>query len=251
MNSFIPWMGGKKLLRNAIIESFPSDGYDRYIEVFGGAGWVLFAKDRHAKLEVYNDADGHLVNLYRCIKHHCSEFQRELEFVLNSRELFFDSLQQLNTRGMTDIQRAARYYTVIRTSYGADRRTFGMRGRNISKMMEALPEIQERLSCVVIENRDFEAIIKAYDRSNALFYLDPPYYGAEKHYDHGFAEADHIRLHASLNDIRGRFVLSYNDSDFVRMLYEGYRIKAVERLNNLTAKHTAGEKYGELIIRNY
>ena len=45
MNSFISWIGGKKLLRKKILEQFPED-YDRYIEVFGGAGWVLFGKEK-------------------------------------------------------------------------------------------------------------------------------------------------------------------------------------------------------------
>lgn len=44
MDSFISWIGGKKLLRKAITERFPKETeYDRYIEVFGGAGWVLFS----------------------------------------------------------------------------------------------------------------------------------------------------------------------------------------------------------------
>ena len=43
MDSFISWIGGKKLLRKKILEAFPDEGtYSRYIEVFGGAGWVLF-----------------------------------------------------------------------------------------------------------------------------------------------------------------------------------------------------------------
>ena len=67
MNSFICWVGGKKLLRKSIIDNFP-EGTDRYIEVFGGAGWVLFGKEPH-KLEVFNDIDGELINLYRCVKY--------------------------------------------------------------------------------------------------------------------------------------------------------------------------------------
>ncbi|MGP1412208.1 MAG: DNA adenine methylase [Peptoanaerobacter stomatis] len=56
MDSFLSWIGGKKLLRNKIINEFPdSKEYDKYVEVFGGAGWVLFAKDRHATYEVYNE----------------------------------------------------------------------------------------------------------------------------------------------------------------------------------------------------
>ena len=53
MKSFIPWMGGKSLLAKKIVEQFPDD-IDRYIEVFGGGGSVLFYEGNHAKLEVYN-----------------------------------------------------------------------------------------------------------------------------------------------------------------------------------------------------
>ncbi|OYP53089.1 DNA methylase, partial [Lachnotalea glycerini] len=72
MNSYISWIGGKKSLRKKILEQFPnSEEYDRYIEVFGGAGWILFSKERHAAMEVFNDINGELINLYRCIKYHC------------------------------------------------------------------------------------------------------------------------------------------------------------------------------------
>lgn len=72
MNSFISWIGGKKLLRNKIIEYFPKE-FDRYIEVFGGAGWLMFYKDKHAGLEIFNDYNNELINLYRCVKYHCGD----------------------------------------------------------------------------------------------------------------------------------------------------------------------------------
>ena len=66
MDSFLSWIGGKKLLRDTIIQKFPKDNsYSRYVEVFGGAGWVLFAKDKHAIHEVYNDINSNLVNLFK------------------------------------------------------------------------------------------------------------------------------------------------------------------------------------------
>ena len=43
MNSIISWVGGKKALRDLIYLRMPKN-YDRYIEVFGGGGWVLFGK---------------------------------------------------------------------------------------------------------------------------------------------------------------------------------------------------------------
>ena len=90
MDSFISWVGGKKLLRNKILSLFPGkEEFNRYVEVFGGAGWVLFASGRHAETEIYNDMDGRLVNMFRCVKYHPDALQKELEFTLNSREQFF------------------------------------------------------------------------------------------------------------------------------------------------------------------
>lgn len=77
MNSFIGWIGGKRALRSEILAAFPDD-VGRYIEVFGGAGWVLFGKDPTRQMEVFNDADGSLINIYRCIKYHPEAVAAEL-----------------------------------------------------------------------------------------------------------------------------------------------------------------------------
>lgn len=250
MNSFLKWIGGKKLLRKEIVNRFPGE-FNRYIEVFGGAGWVLFAKDRHAELEVYNDANGDLVNLYKCVKYHCGELQRELSFMLNSREMFFDFAMQYNTKGMTDIQRAARFFMVVKTSYGASCRTYGCVKRDINVMVEYLTDIQQRLSKVVIENKDFEDLLKVYDKHNALSYLDPPYFGTEKYYQAQFTTDDHLRLNNTLKNIKGKFILSYNDCEFIRALYKDFNISEVTRNNSLRNKYDGEKEYCELIITNY
>ena len=108
MNSFIGWIGGKRALRNEILQRMPAD-IGRYIEVFGGAGWVLFGREPSSKvMEVFNDYDAELVNIYRCIKYHPDALQHELDMLPDAREVFFDCLAQEQVRGLTDIQRAAR-----------------------------------------------------------------------------------------------------------------------------------------------
>lgn len=250
INSFIPWIGGKKLLRKEIVSRFPPE-FDRYIEVFGGAGWVLFLKDKHASMEVWNDIDGELVNLYRCIKYHIDEIKKELDFIVNSRELFMDYKEQIKTRGLTDIQRAARYFILIKTSYGAGRSSFGCVCKNIANSIEYLDEIKARLTSVVIENKDFENLIKVYDKKDALIYLDPPYYMTEKYYNNEFAEKDHLRLKSCLNNIKGKFILSYNDDPWIRELYSDYVIDEVSRRNSLAERYDSKGSYKELIIKNY
>lgn len=246
-NSPIPRVGGKKLLRKAICDRFPESAkYDRYIEVFGGAAWVLLYKDKHATLEVYNDGDGNLVNFMRCIKYHSGELQREIDGFYNSREMFFDAIEQLNCKGFTDIQRAARYFIKIRLSFGSAGRQFGCNTKPLQKSADYLSTVCERFKSVVIEHKDYDDLIKVYDRPTAFFYLDPPYYGTEDMYDVIFTKEDHLKLKQHLSNIKGLFLLSYNDDPFIRELYKDFNIEAVERNNNMTTG-----SYKELLIRNY
>ena len=80
MNSIISWVGGKKALRDAIVARL-DERCDRYVEVFGGGGWVLFHK-RPSKFEVYNDIEGELVNFFRVVKNRPAELLLELDLLL-------------------------------------------------------------------------------------------------------------------------------------------------------------------------
>lgn len=251
MNSFLSWIGGKKLLRNKICDEFPED-YEKYVEVFGGAGWVLFNQERPNKTEIYNDYNSELVNLFRCVKYHAEEVKNQLQYFLNSREIFQDFMEQYQVRGLTDIQRAIRFFMVIKTSYGSKLTTFGCVKRNVENMTAMLEEIQKRLNTVVIENEDFEKLIKMQDKESTFFFLDPPYYGTEKYYKNvNFTKEDHIRLFNAVNGIKGKFLISYNDCEFIRDLYKDYNIEEISRFSNLTAALDNQKEYKEILIKNY
>ncbi len=253
MNSFIGWVGGKRALRDIIISEFPEQAPKRYIEVFGGAGWVLFHKEKVSKqLEVYNDIDSNLVNLYRVIKYHRTEFEREFELTLACRENFNDYKEQINVSGLTDIQRAVRYFYLIKLSFGSAKDSYATSGKSLKGTINRLEEVQERLQGVAIENKDFQNLIKVYDKEDALFYLDPPYHKTEKYYKNGneFTVEDHIRLCECLKKIKGKFILSYNDNEFIRKLYKDFIIKDTTRKNTLSAGSNTKE-FKELIIKNF
>lgn len=250
MDSFISWIGGKKYLRKSIIEKFP-EHFERYIEVFGGAGWVLFGSDQHAKFEVFNDFNSDLVNLYRCVKYHTEELQKEFDWILNSRETFVNYREQMKIEGLTDIQRAARYFILIRNSFGSSTTSFATEPSNFINKIEYLSTIKERLKRVVIENKDFEDLIKVYDRESALFYLDPPYHGTEKYYKAEFSIDDHYRLCECLKNIKGKFILSYNADEFITELYKDFNIEFVTRKNTLKISRGTRDDFKEVIITNY
>ena len=79
--SLINWVGGKRLLRKTNAPLIPKDILS-YVEPFGGAGWVFFYNDKWAELEIYNDLDGRLVNLFRIVKYHPEALKEELKFQL-------------------------------------------------------------------------------------------------------------------------------------------------------------------------
>lgn len=119
----------------------------------------------------------------------------------------------------------------------------------MTKMFE---EIQKRLNNVIIENIDFEKIIQDRDKEDTLFYCDPPYYNTEKYYQNvEFRKEDHVRLFEKLKDIKGKFIVSYNDCEYIRNLYKNYKIIEVERFSNLTTNLEKTKRYKELIIKKY
>lgn len=63
---------------------------------------------------------------------------------------------------------------------------------------------------------------------------------------------DHVRLKEALEKIKGKFLLSYNDCEYIRELYDGYSIVEVDRTHNLVqGKEKEKPRYKELLIKNY
>ena len=257
MNAFMPWVGGKRALRKQIVSMFPVF-YERYIEVFGGAGWVLFHKNPGNDFEVYNDYNSLLVNLYRCVREKPDELIGHLRYVLNSRE-DFDRIGKLleDPNVGTEAQRAAWFYQRIRQSYGAALTSFGGRPQDMWASFPLIEQAHRRLAKVVVENQDFERLIRHYDRPVSLFYCDPPYHNTEGFYrnvgEKGFTEEDHIRLRDALLNIQGKFLLSYNDDEFIHRLYDWPDIYIVEttRIHSMRQRIEPSSQFPELIISNF
>lgn len=253
----INWVGGKRLLRKTIAPLIPKD-IKSYIEPFGGGGWVLFYKDRWADLEIYNDLDGRLVNLFRIVKYHPNAFKEEYKYLLGSRDMFF---QFLNGTFITDIQKAVQFYFVITRSFGGKGSSFGTvkkssggASKSQKNVLDKIDAIHERLDKVMIENRDFETLITQYDFEDAFFYCDPPYSQGCGYDVTSTKDFDHERLREVLGNIKGRFLLSYDDSPKIRELYKGFEMIEVERLNGINNRSDVENRkkiFRELLIANY
>lgn len=254
INSFMAWVGGKKALRDEILARFQRN-YKRYIEVFGGAGWVLFHKPPGNDFEVFNDFNGNLVNLYRCVREQPEALRNELRYMLNSRLDFEYMKGMLHSRAvLPDVRRAAYYYALIRYSYAAGTSTFGSQPHAMWNNFPLIESAAGRLQKVVIENKDCVKLIRQYDRPESFFYCDPPYYNADQYYEAVSSDGfDHAGLADALLGIKGKFLLSYNDCPEIRALYDrpGIVVEGISRLSNIAQRYENGKQYPELLISNY
>lgn len=254
INSFMAWVGGKKALRDEILARFPRN-YKRYIEVFGGAGGVLSIKPPGNDFEVFNDFNGNLVNLYRCVREQPEALRNELRYMLNSRLDFEYMKGMLHSQAvLPDVRRAAYYYALIRYSYAAGTSTFGSQPHAMWNNFPLIESAAGRLQKVVIENKDCVKLIRQYDRPESFFYCDPPYYNADQYYEAVSSDGfDHAGLADALLGIKGKFLLSYNDCPEIRALYDrpGIVVEGISRLSNIAQRYENGKQYPELLISNY
>lgn len=224
----IPYIGGKSMLSKWIISHFPE--HKCYVEVFGGAGWVLSNKE-HSKSEVYNDINSSLVNLFEILKskEKSKELSRRAKWMMTSREQFYHSRDVWqNNKWSDEIDHAlcfAHYMCCGRLgkmrgmSFKINKTGNGTATASWIAFCKRIITARNRLKTVVIEKLDYTSLIEKYDSPSTLFYLDPPYLKSDYYYCVNWKMDDHIKLAKVLSAIKGKFVLSYYDSEIIRALY--------------------------------
>ena len=247
------WIGGKSKLADDIVSLIPE--HRLYVEVFGGALNVLYRKPQTTvrQAEVANDVNGELVNLHRVIRNSPSSLSWYLNRILISREIFYN-IYRGKMKPRNDIERAAFYYYLISQSFGSKGTTFAMnaKSRRPKDIYRSFSKWSARLKFVTVENMSFEKLINTYDKHDAFFYCDPPYVSTESYYDHtdGFGESEHRQLAKMLHNVKGKFLLSYNDCDLVRELYSDLNIRHTKEID-YTLRGGSGKKVREVFVTNY
>lgn len=242
----VVWPGGKRRLLKHLLPKIPP--HTCYVEAFAGGLAMLCAKTR-SRVEVVNDLHDELIAFYRCVRFHPEALLAELRGALRSRREFRDYCAQ---PGLTDIQRSARWFLKNRTCFGAQMGHFGTSALSspvaVSRFHEAVGRLSERLDRVTIESLDWRRCLEIYDRPSTFFFLDPPYtMGAVHNYD-SWTTADVQEMRGSLDGLRGRWLVTLNDTEENRAAFDGCEVAAVERAVAIENRCGGGRRYRELII---
>jgi len=248
-----PWLGGKKALHKTLIERIERIPHTTYVEPFVGMGGVFLRRGFKPKCEVVNDLNSEIVNLFRILQRHHPQLMEVMRFQLASRKEF-ERLRKTDPATLTDLERAARFLYLQRLAFGGQvKGVFGVAADtaprfSLARLEPLLEAAHERLDGVVFESLDWAEVIRRYDNKNALFYLDPPYFGGEKDYGKDmFAREDFERMAEQLAGLKGHFIMSINDRPEIREWFADFHIDEV-RLSYTIAQKGNGEKVGELII---
>ena len=260
----INWYGGKYYMAKDIIEIFPK--HKMYVEGFGGAGHVLFRKEK-SELEVYNDLHSGLYLFFKLLRENNEEFIRRLSLTPYSREEFENSKGWMHEDD--EIEKARKFYVRTMQSvasnggwcYAKSKSRRGMCqsvSRWLGNIEENLSGAIERLKEVQIENLDVLDLIKKYDKEDTLFYLDPPYVPEtrkqKKSYDCEMTREQHIELINTLINVKGKVILSGYDNDiYNKLLDNGWKKIILGEFSKRGQKTNNGEltKGKEFVWINY
>ncbi|HAE38083.1 MAG TPA: DNA methyltransferase [Candidatus Riflebacteria bacterium] len=234
INPPAPYMGGKRLLAKTLIERIEKINHQCYAEPFFGMGGVFFRRPFQAEAEVINDVSKDVTTFLKVLQRHFVEFVSFMRWHVTTRSEF-DRLKNTDPETLTDIERAARFFYMQKLSFGGKvaGRSYGYspkeKGRfDITRIEANLEELHERLAAVQIENLDYADFIQRYDRPTTLFYIDPPYFDCENDYGKNvFSKADFENLANILFSIKGKFILSLNDTPEIRKIFKGFTFESV------------------------
>ena len=248
------WVGGKARLAKRLCAMIDDIPHRLYAEPFVGMGGVFFRRAVAAPVEVINDKSGDVANLFRILQRHYASFIGELKFSLTGRATF-ERLKNTAPDTLTDLERAARFLYLQRTSYGGrvTSQNFSVKRQrggsfNLSTLEPMLADVHERLSGVVIECLDWADFVSRYDTQETLFFIDPPYYGIEGYYGRGlFGRGDYELMAERLAALKGTFILTLNDTPEVRRMFKAFRIEGVE-FRYSVAPSATGQKGREVLI---
>ncbi|GGY03744.1 DNA adenine methylase [Paludibacterium paludis] len=252
-NPIIPWLGGKRRLADKLMPLFPP--HECYVEVFAGGAALYFLRPIPAKVEVLNDINGDLTNLYRVVQHHLEEFVRQFKWALSSRQIFkWQQMTRVET--LTDIQRAARFFYLQQHAFGgkvADQ-TFGTATTgpaiNLCRIEENLSAAHLRLSGTYVENLPWQEVMRRYDRGHTFFYCDPPYWETEG-YGVDFGWDQYQQLAEFMRTCKGKVMVSINDHPDIRACFSEFHMESLGIKYAVANVHGEAQESRELVIMNW
>ncbi len=182
------YFGAKQRIAPQIVKVLPP--HNAWVEAFCGSAALTLAKNP-APIEVINDLDGQIVNLFKQLRSNPDALCRAVALTPYARAEF--QCARKSKADKDPIEQARKFLVAtmmtINGAIGASNssgfsfsQSYARGGREARvnrwyNLPERLAKVVERLKSVRVENRDARELLKMFsDRPATLVYLDPPYF---------------------------------------------------------------------------
>jgi len=273
MNAISPLksLGGKSASAESIIKMFPPhSSYENYVEPCCGACHVILNKPQWGHKEVINDLDNNIITFWSQMISNTEALKDIIHAYPYSRKLYYDFYHSLYgsrkhkveaDQTLTDLERAFRYYYVLRSNITGYIRNSPpgwttIHSETFFNVTETFEMVQSRLAGVAVDNRDAIETVKRYDKfKSVFFYCDPPYVDVEHFYPASRNGFDHEGLAAVLNQSKHPVALSYYPHPEVDRLYPADKWNRVTweqpKPSNVAANKGEVMMATEMLLTNY
>jgi len=275
-NPFIKWAGGKRQIISELLKNIPKN-FNNYFEPFLGGGALFFELYNNELLknkQVYlSDINEQLINTYKIIQQFPYELIEELQKFEDKhcKEFYYEIRcmdRKSNFHELNDIIKAARFIYLNKTCFNGLYRVnkkgyFNVPIGNYKKPKilnkENILNVSKALQNVIILNIHYKKILK-YIRKGDFIYFDPPYFPINNtsnfisYTKDSFLETEQLELFKFVQKLNNKqcFILESNsDTNFIKNLYNTFKIKEILANRTINSKITKRGRITELLIANY
>lgn len=236
-------VGSKASLRDRVYSRFPKN-FNTYIEPFIGGGSIFFGYDFGDKKSVINDKDKQLISAYKILKRGVSGDFKKYD---TTNLATLNNL--MNKKGGTDLDRLIAFRIRSNNTFGGLGTGKVYKTTSPMRLLVKVDKYKEKLKNTTILNQDYKAVINRYDNAGAFFYFDPPYENSDDLYK--YDTFNYPEMAEKLKKLKGKFLLSVNDSSAIRNLFKGFKIRGVSVIGGGHGQGVGAGTRKELLISNY
>ena len=263
IKSPLRYPGGKSKAIDSISKLIPDFGEFREPFVGGGSVFVYLKQRFPSKCFWINDI---YINLYH-FWNECKENPNDLiESILEFRSKYPDGKELHrflinNIDSFNSIKKAAAFFIFNRITFSGTTESGGFSNAAFHKRftessIERVKSLSNILVNTKISNLDYEKVIST-EGEDVFLFLDPPYYSATKSALYGKNGAlhktfDHERFANVMKHTKHKWLITYDDSDYIRNLFSFANIRAWDLTYGMRNVNKESNQLGkELFISNY
>lgn len=274
IKSPLRYPGGKSRAIKILKNYFPKD-FSEFREPFFGGGSIgiylvqvlcrVDLLDIGAKVPFFaNDLNKDLYCFWQVLKTQNKDLIDAIQHIKNiyknGRELYSEILNRRN-ENLDEFQRAVDFFVLNRITFsgvvdcgGYSQKAF--ESRFTQSAIDRLKNMDKLLQNFIFSNESYENLLQK-EGKNVFIFLDPPYYSASKSKLYGkkgdlHIQFNHQMLCENLKNTKHKFLLTYDDSPYIRELYKDFYLQEYSvqyGMNNF--KQENAPKGAELLIANF